>query len=283
MIQPIYFATVIVCIAFTKLAFAKDEILWGVGNQPPRLTYSVDGKLGGQGGIQQNILTQELAADYDAKYIQTNWARFEAEVKRGAKMCSSFLVKTSDRMDYIAFSIPWHIDLPHRIVMHRHTWKSQGFPSQLSLKAIMTNEDLKGFIEKGRSYGNLDKLLKNPESSSNINVLSIRPAQGLGMLNKHRMDYTLEYPYFTSYFQQQHKSEEELVSIPISEGQEYLYTYVGCPNTIWGRQVIQKVNKIIEKVRPRKDYLDILTMLYSKDSDKQLVEQIYRESFINEE
>ena len=78
---------------FTFPIVAKDSITWGLGHQPPRVTYDGYIKLGGQGGKQQ-ILSEGLSPHYDANYSPMKWARFENEVLMGNNVCSSFLIKT---------------------------------------------------------------------------------------------------------------------------------------------------------------------------------------------
>ena len=260
----------------------KDTIDWGVGHQPPRVILDADLSVHGQGGIQQNILEQELADHYQANHVVMNWARMQDEMRNGRHVCASFIMKNADRIEYIEYSLPWHIDLPHRVVMQKHTWDSLGSPDILSLNALAQHQALTGVVGIGRSYGHLDPVLYQLGEHSNLLRVSTGPINGLTMLARGRMDYGIEHPYFVEYFAEQHELPvDSLKMIPIEEAGSHNYTYVGCPKNAWGKQVISRVNEVIKRVRTRDSYLKLLQDIYSREQDKQAIESIYRNDFMS--
>lgn len=271
-------------LASNSVSASKDTIIWAVGHQPPRVTFDGKNTLGGQGGIQQNLLSQGLADSYDAKYVSMNWARLENEFSQGKKICSSFLLETPDRVLSGVFSIPWHIDLPHHVAILKSAYERIGKPTAISLSQLMMEPTVSGVIEKGRSYGNLDNLLRSPPHRNNLTVVSTRPIQSLHMLRKGRMEYSIEYPYFIDYFQQLYGNPQQpIISVPIEEAGEFYYTRVGCSNTQWGKTVIARVNEVIRKTRESQSYLELLKMVYISQRDKAEIEKIYQQAFISSE
>lgn len=272
--------TLLCLLAAPEQSTARESIIWAVGDQPPRITFDKH-TLGGQGGLQQLMLSNALENEYNAIYMQMTWSRFESDVKKQRNICSSFMLKTVKREKYIRYSIPWHINLPHHVVMHKSKWNNIGRPSIISLNRLIKHNDMIGIVEQSRSYGELDKIL-NSKLPSNITTASIHPMRALSMLDRNRVDYTIEYPYFANHFMKSNKLDlNSFAIIPISESKPYYYTHVGCPDTAWGRRVIDKVNSVIRTTRKNEDYLSVLTMLYTRDIDKQLIKEIYFNDFIH--
>jgi uncharacterized protein (TIGR02285 family) len=265
-------------------AYAKDKITWGVGHQPPRVTFDGVDKLGGQGGIQQKLLSNGLSEYYQADYVAMNWARFITELKEERNVCSSFLFKTPEREKYMHFSLPWHIDLPHRIMMTKKTWIAKGKPETLSLRDLSQDHELKGVIAQERSYGTLDTIINSPDKPSNLTPIATRPTQSLSMLEKSRIDYTIEYPYFVNRIEEVIGIHtDDIVMVNIEESADYYFNYVSCPKTQWGRKVIERVNNLIQELRIKPSYLDVLKMIHTNDKDKALVERIYHQYFVSAE
>ncbi len=260
---------------------SKETIYWGVGHQPPRVILDAEGELSGQGGIQQKMLEEGLVSDYNSKRIIMNWARIQGEIKNGKNVCASFLMKNAQREQYIEYSLPWHIDLPHRIVMSTQIWELLGKPATLSLKTLSRNKKLRGLIGHGRSYGNLDPILESLGRYSNLSIISTGPINGLNMLAKGRMDYVIELPYHVRYFQQTNElAGNSLKMIVIEEAGPYNLAYVGCPKNRWGKTVIEHVNEVIKDVRARESYKMSLKALYSDEKDKAIIERIYNQDFL---
>lgn len=279
--MKIIWLTLSLCFSSLLTAQTKDTILWGVGNQPPRLSVDAKGRLGGQGGIQQMMLEEGLKDDYEHKHVHMNWARFEAELEKGSKVCSSFVFKTKKREEYGVFSIPWHIDLAHQIIMRRETYEQLNRPAKISLTDMITTPNLVGSVELGRSYSNLDNIIVGPNSDTNLMIVPISQGRLLSMLNVARVDYIIEYPYVASYSQKKLGFPvDDIVSVPIEEIKDFAFTRIGCANTPWGKEVVRKVNQFIKKVRTEPSFLKVLKMIHHEQEDLDLVEKVYHEDFL---
>lgn len=278
------FTIILFCCILATPSYPKDTITWAVGDNPPRITFDGKAILGGQGGLQQKMLSQELSHIYNARYLEMNWARLEAEFAAGSKVCSSFLFVTEERKKIGAFSLPWHIDLPHRLVMLKDTYIDLGEPGMVSLQKIIQNKEIRGVIEKGRSYGKLDEIISDAISDSNLTKVSVKASRSIHMLQKGRMEFTIEYPYYTNYFQQLNGNPESpIVMVPIKEAEDYYFAHIGCSNTPWGRTVIENVNKVIKKVRTQSSFLELLKLVYINEDDKNEIEHIYTSHFLPSE
>lgn len=194
------------------------------------------------------------------------------------------MFKTDYREQFGVFSLPWHIDLAHQIIFRKSTYEQLGKPESISLIALIGNRELSGGVELGRSYSNLDTILVSPKDATNIMTIPTLPGRILSMLNAKRIDYIIEYPYVASHSQKELGLDAEaIVSVPIEEINDFAFTRVGCPNTDWGKEVIAKTNLFIRSIRGKKSYLEVLKMIHVEQEDRELVERVYHEHFVNAE
>lgn len=260
---------------------AKESILWTVGNHPPRVMVDGPGSLTGQGGIQHHILETGLKA-YIHEHVTMDWFQFETAIKENRNICSSFVFKTSLREKLAHYSLPWHIDLPHRIIMRMDNFKKLGMPRKISLVQLIHDHKLFGAIEKARSFSTLDEIINNASQAHNLEIVAARPTQLMAMLNAGRIDFTVEYPHLAAYMQGMAGHDiNNIAFIEIEEAFEYAYTYVACTKNAWGQKVVKEVNDVIRQERSKPSYLKILKMIHPKQKERDKVEEIYYRDFLH--
>jgi uncharacterized protein (TIGR02285 family) len=268
-------------LSFSTLVFSNEGklITWAVGHNPPRIMIDDKGLLQGQGGIQQHILQAGLS-HYSHAHEVSSFKRFTEDAEKGRHICSSFLFKTAEREKVMTFSIPWHIDLPPRIIMRKDIHEQIGAPKTLSLRTLLEAKEISGAVQKSRSFSTLDEVIE-AIPDNNLEQLEIPIPRFMDMLNAGRIDFTIAYSHLVNFIEKNNGlPEEKLVHVPIEEGFEYAFTYVGCPKNAWGQQVIEAINPVIEAERQKSSYLNLLKMLHSNKVNRDIIDKIYYRDFI---
>ncbi|WDP92178.1 MAG: TIGR02285 family protein [Desulfobacter sp.] len=261
---------VVLCLCCPFNGWGKDKITWLIKHWPPFMVLDDTRQVitGGQRGIQLKLLQQALV-DYGHINVEMPWNRFWYLVEKEEKVCNCMSLKTREREMFAAFSIPISIALPNQIIMRRETARKLGFPKSLSLVELMKNRQFTGRLIAKRSYSmEIDQLLKQYETQSNITREYIDEQTVLKMLAKKRMDYILEYPFVVTKTINREfpQLKGQLVNIPINEISPYYYAYVACPKNEWGNTVIIKINEALKQLRPTKAFRDALSQTYAGEN-----------------
>ena len=70
------------------------------------------------------------------------------------------------------------------------------------------------------------------------------------MLFAGRVDYLMGYPIEAQYVAEKLGKRDELLFYPVAETEKkFTIGHVGCPDTEWGRQVIDNINRILRDYR----------------------------------
>ena len=171
-------------------------------------------------------------------------------------------IATPEREKFIYYSIPIDFDPPLGVTIKRS--KAELFKNTkiISLEKLLENKQLRIGIQSGRSYGKiLDPLLEKHKGQKHI---YIREGKGLyesllKMLMADRIDYILGYPVETIYVGKMLGVDDQVMNIPLQEHlNTYSYGYIACSKTEWGREIIEKINRILRKERPTEHYRSIM-------------------------
>lgn len=116
---------------------------------------------------------------------------------------------------------------------------------------------------KNRLYGpELDGVPRQYDRSKNIYARGGKDTlEGLlGMLEKKRVHYLIEYPVSIRHAAKNAGIWEQLKVIPIEENAEALTIRgaVRCSGTPWGRELIGEINEILRAIRPTAEYRRIM-------------------------
>ncbi len=65
---------------------------------------------------------------------------------------------------------------------------------------------------------------------------------------------------------------DEISAIAIEEGKKdyWIKNYIGCPKNEWGRQLMEKINKILVKARPTKKHIYHQLKWFPKEMEPQI-------------
>ena len=277
-------ATLIVfaAILVTSPVSSKETITWMILDWKPWMI--LEGEDKGRGRFNHILkMAQEHLPEYHHVMEKMNWARFWHEVENGKNLCYPFGLKSGKREKIVYYSAPHTFVLPNAVTMKKTTAKRLGDPESISIVDLLKNRDYKGYAEKNRSFTKkVDLILKKHEPGSNLRRVSESPESLVKMVLMGRVDYTIEYPIVSEYYQRKGGVSDELISIPISEMDKFSYEYMNCTRNDWGKRVIDKWNAALKRIKPTREYRRITEIGHTNENELLQVREIYKE-FIGEQ
>ncbi|WDP87530.1 MAG: TIGR02285 family protein [Desulfobacter sp.] len=282
-IQKRFVFILVVFLSFVSLKLeAKERITWMVLDWKPWMIIEGEDKGSGRFNHILNV-AQENLPGYDHVTEKMNWARFWYEVENNKNVCYLFGLKTGKRDDLVYYSAPHTFVLPNAIIMKKETAKILGDPESYSIVQLLGQNSLKGYAEKNRSFTRkIDSLIANQKTGSNLTRVSESAESLVKMVIMGRIDYTIEYPIVSSYYQKKIGLPGKLVSIPITEMPPFSYVYMNCTKNEWGKQVIEKWNGVLQKIKPTKAYRKITEIGHTQEKQLVLMRKYY-DAFIQEQ
>lgn len=151
----------------------------------------------------------------------------------------------------------------------------------ISLDTLINNKGLKLGIIAERPYGGgIDSVLKKYHQSANIKSITARNVSGstIYMLFPRRLDYTLEYPEVANYHANWIGKKGQLMTVPLKESPNMYSAYSGCVKTQTGREVVRKMNRILQKARRTQSYREAITLALDECS-AQRTSEIMKKKF----
>lgn len=230
----------------------------------------------GYGNVVAERIQQELP-EYEHHRMVTNVIRHFDMFKRGDQVCSIGLYRTPEREQFLHFSIPSMLTMPPVLVI-RKEYLGQYGQNGASLAQLLQNPDFRLGLSSDRSYGaGLDAVLKAAVPDDNRIFFSGQELGGnyLKMLLLDRLDGLLALPDEAMYHAEQMGIRDRIALVPLQENQQDTNAWmcmVGCPDTVWGRQVIDRVNAVLMRIRPEDSY----RQAYERWLDPQLLEHYRR-------
>ncbi len=240
----------------------QDETLirWIQLDQPP--AFIVKGNRQGQGFVDyvQKRLQGHLT-DYDHYSLLVNSARHKAMLNNNENLCLSYLeyfpdlpTLAQDKEGNYLRSLPWSPHPTLELLMKRSFAENLlNTKKHVQLETILQNKDLILGLPSKRWKGQINKLVKKHEK--NIPYVW-NASQDFGsifqMILKDRVNYTMAYPLWISYWEKEyHVPNGTMISLPLEEMKyPYIRVAVGCKNNDWGKKIITKVNQFLKTEVP---------------------------------
>lgn len=267
----------------------KPDLLWYRAYFPPvTIPHGEDAGTGFYDRINGFLISH--LPQYKHTFVTANYQRIAYELKNNNRGCCAALYKTVEREKFTAFSVPVVLVLPNGIIVHKknkelfstHLDKD----GKLSLISLLNDESLHLGIAKGRKYsGGIDEIL-----SAHAGKINIIERSGndvflglLEMLLMDRVEYILGYPTEAKYLAARMGKQSDIFFYPVAETDvEFTLGHVGCPDTPWGRAIIQEIDKILLENRANPDFISYYTdWLDSETAGK--YSSMAREFFRNEQ
>lgn len=249
----------------------KETITWLINDVPPFYINNENFKEKGFGDLTQKMIINDLKK-YNHEIKTTTLERVMKDFKFGKNVCFSTWIYNSTPEIAIT-SIPNIYYLPLGVITRKDI-KEKLNQDVISLDKLLQNDEL--FFGKAKSRGydkEIEKIVEKYKYNKNfiIRTSSNNPTDGIfEMIKRNRVDYTIDYFSTLNYFNRKSKKSNDLVFIPIKEnfGNGTLGS-IACSNTLWGKKVINDINKSIKRVRSKNEYKEILKeWLVSKDDEE---------------
>lgn len=251
---------VVLFLLIPVVIWAKPEITWAVNDAAP---YYIDkGELRGQGfGDLTQQAVMEKMRDYEHRVIRQPLSRVIKAFEHGKEVCFSTWIYASTPEIAIT-SIPNIYYPPPGIIINKKERERFGQPP-VFLKKIMQESRLTFGQAKGRGYGEpLDAIVESHRGEEHFKIRSASedPTEGvLAMIERGRIDYTIDYPHALAYYEQMIPHQEQLVYLPLQETSESgVEGAIACSRSEWGKRTIRDINQAILKVRSTPAYKKIL-------------------------
>ncbi len=258
-------------------AQADDErlITWQTFDAPPLIIQTgPDTNTGVIDGIRELIQKEMPSHRHENKLLP--YKRFLAYAKAGKRICTPYLYKNSEREKYMVYSDPAVVFPKPQAIVRTSTYEQLGRPTHVSLHHLLGDMKMKMSTNKVRSYGDhIDGVIAQYEKNYQINRHPGSTTRIFQMVARERSDFVLDLPSRISYWTKTlGLNQKDFRTLPISESAPTMVSYIACPNSPWGRGVIEKVNRILEQNIPKESYLGFLQR-WSNGFHKVMIEDLY--------
>jgi len=252
-------------LGFGGTSHAKENITWPYICFYPLYICQDKQLVGGAGWNIMNLMWKNMP-DYEHKTALLPLKRIQKDMKQGKHCLFYGLFKTPERQEFMRFSLPCRISPPTMVVIRKEDLPIFGGGKTVSLQGLLENKGLRFLTFNAISYGDIvDKLLAPHEKNENVHVLyrtDEMDQNALGLLRKKRIDY------FLALNGTHHVADEmgiagEIVLLPIKEQSEYKVGYITAPKNEWGKQMIEKVNRVLRKQIPTEYFFNLYKPLVS--------------------
>lgn len=230
-------------VRWVKLDFAPFEI-----NTPPNAGFGVIDQFKTE---LQKIMPQYHYRHSGVVNQDRLMLRFEQET-----ICHGALIKTPQIEKVTYMSIGIGLMPSHAIITPAHNKHAFAQQKSTSLRLLLENLSLVAAVPS-RTFGPvIDGMTATYSEQSNLYFRQAVDMHGLfEMLFKQRFDYTVGYPAEAMYWNRQNP-DKPLAIIGIEElAEKYVIGRVACSKTELGRNIINDVNKSLEKHRLSEDYI----------------------------
>ena len=265
----------VLCSGFWRTVDAKEKIIWPYLCFYPIFVCENDKLVGGAGFEIYNLMWENMP-EYQHEALLLPVKRFLKDMKEGKHYLFWGLYKTPEREKYLYYSIPCRISTPTMVVIRKSDLQKFGGGKAVSLKAILDDKASRFLMFESISFGRgVDELLKKYEKAENVYTeyrTDKMNQNSLDLLLKKRTDYFLKLNG-TSHIASEMGIADQIVLIPIKEQKDYKVGYIVAPRNEWGKQMIQKVNKVLRKQIPTETFFQFFTPLVSDNVIPELRQQ----------
>lgn len=268
------------------------RILWVVSHNPPMFSLA-NGRAPqrpeqlGQGELDGmlRLLTQRMP-QYRHEFVVAEYPRLEALARAGEPVCSNLLLRTPERLSWLHFT---HSHVPLQARQIHFVTRAELLPrlglkpgAVVDLAALLARPELKGLLERKRSYGKeVDALLQRHGPKLLANAMPRRGTSLLRMLSAGRMDFTLDYGVTVSTFNRNEATGAALVALPLSGAPPTTArATLACVRNALGREHIEAVDAAVRRLaaeQPREAWMQSWLGHAPEGSDRARLERYFDE------
>ncbi|MBE0365275.1 hypothetical protein PULV_a2042 [Pseudoalteromonas ulvae UL12] len=279
-----YFQCVYLCLfLFACSANGQERIIWQLNHAPPSTI--VHGQYKQQGFIDL-ILEQIIRKmpEYQHSIEVSSLAGSTFEIRSQKTVCLPALFSSPEREKFMLFSQASIVHPSNRLVFLNKN--SKGIAGQqLDLAHLLARKDLYLGLDKSRSYGAVaDAALADVEPISHVYRRASESPNGLiEMVALGRLDYTIAYPFQVQYYLQSNQlvGKSPLTMAQIYGQAAYSMGQVACPKNEWGKQVITRVNQVLNQLKPTQEYKAAMTRWWKESAQDPNFVTFYQQQFLN--
>lgn len=190
--------------------------------------------------------------DWKHRSETASTAEIQLRIRAGEQVCSPAYIRTPEREQFMAFSLPDLLLPPNGITVRRADLARFGDGGPVSLAALLKDSSLRLGVAKGRSYGEaIDAILLQHKQAKHVysRFGDDIYASLFELLNRQGVDYILGYPYEAAFHARSRNLEGSFVSLPLQESPAMIEAHVACPKTPWGASVIAAIDAALRGLR----------------------------------
>lgn len=244
------------CLVSNLYADQKNDdtvITWGEPHFPPYVITKGENENNGIDDLIKQDVSEHLTG-FTHVFRNANYAKILDEIKKQKHVLITPLFKTLEREKYVHYSsIPSYLVLPNGVIINKED-KKRFTPyltheNTLDIEQLITSEKISIGINLGRSYsGILDEMIVK-HGSSFYKKSSVDLSESmLKMLQARRFDAMLGFPVEARFVAEKAGINYNAFEVlPVKGMVPYSAVYFGGPKTEWGKNVIEKLNKILMK------------------------------------
>lgn len=258
----------------------KPRLDWAATDFPPFMI--LEGPAKGQGVWDElSRIVQADLPEFEHVDVEMPNSRFMEELRDGKNLCKIYFFKTPEREKHLHYSLPAVVFLTNQVVMRRETYEAMRKPDRIDLNELLPDQRFRGGFIINRSYApDMDPAIAANRDAPHLTFMVADNTAYFKMMAEGRLDYILDFPVAVAYWSKVIGFDpDRFVSVPIVSGTACTITYVVCTENAWGAQLIDRINAILRREIPTKQYQDMVTRWYDPQARAQL-ETYYRESLL---
>ena len=252
----------------------KDKLTWYVSEWAPY--HITRGKLKRQ-GINDKLIKyiHKFLPDYEVEWQNMTPTLLNQSFANGDNICQLDLFKTPEREKIAYFTqFPAIIDAPLRLFIKSSDAKQMDLKPPIDLQNLLSVQRYRGAFVAERSYGpqmddiidaNIGRQIKKKESTKRV----------IKDFFKGKSDFVVEYSAVMSYFKSVMKYRRDILSIPIQGTKPYVLGYTACSKTLWGKTVVEKINKILKDQRHSAQYKQIIEQWHDQRTKNVIMDNYF--------
>ncbi len=268
-------------------AQARERIVWILPDWPPIERSGVEPS---QSIFQwmMKVIADEMPS-YEHHFVVGNIDKAVRLWKENKNVCALPALVTPQRQQLAYFTALTLVPAYRFVVSSSKASSFQAEKGEVSIRRVLENKNIKGALIQERSYGiEFDRLFSEKKTES---LTRVQPKEDwmavLSMVRNGRVDYTLEFPEYLRYFNLKNPTGGPLVGLKMVEMSPTLPAFVACAKGEWGKKIIWKVDRILQKLSKNDAYKKELNLMFIneptttyKQDMKEFLEKRTAESWI---
>lgn len=233
----------------------KPKILWTFTSGDSKVQTPTSGNVVGEKNILYQIYKKSMP-EYVHNTLIATVPRIEVELKSQNLVCFPGSSEAEKRKEF-SYLTPQYIQPPPFLVTRKEIADrlQKKYKNGVYLKDILKDKSLIGLAGESRSFGsNIDRILDAEPGNMSRAVFDAFGANVMQMIEKHRADYTIEYPFIMNDLKDSNKIGNEVVAVPLVDAGPFMIQYLACSKTPSGLAVVQKADQAIRENIHRTDY-----------------------------